>query len=44
MREWSFRTPVVGKGSMPSFVTLGGGVSNVYPPTHSMLNHAEPSS
>ena len=43
VRECSFRTPVAGSGLIPSSVTSGGGVSNVYPPTNSMLNHAEPS-
>jgi hypothetical protein len=41
--ECCFRTPVAGNGLIPSSVTSGGGVSNVYPPTHSGLNHPEPS-
>ena len=43
VRECSVRTPVAGNGLIPSAVTSGGGVSNVYPPTHSMLNQAESS-
>ena len=41
--ECCLRTPVAGNGLIPSFVTSGGGVSNVYPPTHSGLNQAESS-
>ena len=42
VRACSFRDPVAGNGTIPSAVTIGGGVSKLYPPTKSIAVHAEP--